>query len=72
MEIHGAIRDSVPMFEAQLPNMRWLAGAHCNLDPALEAIMAAIQGDVASWNEQERKQVAPFLVALAELRRPHE
>jgi hypothetical protein len=71
MGIAGAIRDIVPLFQAQLPNMRWLAGAHCDLDPALTAITAAIQGDVTSWSEQDRAQMAPFLAALAELRQPH-
>jgi hypothetical protein len=62
--------NAVPELERQLPNMRWLAGQHCNLDNGLAAVATVLQRSIDASGQNDRERFIPFKTGLAELRQP--
>lgn len=63
--------NAVPEFERQLPNMKWLAGQHCDLARGLAAVAAVLQQSFDASGQFDRERLTPFMTAVAELRRGH-
>jgi len=58
-------------FTKQLPNLKWLAGEHCNMDESLAAFDETLQLGIKATDPvmQEELHIASSLTTLAELRK---
>jgi hypothetical protein len=66
-------RNVIDHFEAQLPNVKWLAAGGCNLNAGLDAVDLPIRFFIEHNNAQYEPEVAHWhqlLVTTAALRRP--